>query len=189
MHVERRIAAGNKVNRALAALMRWPYTMQCWYRRCYTAAKRGYYRRRMKERWMPWRCDLFVGYAESAYLIESAMKRYTEWQVLATLSRWGMKKNVLSWVWARRTMTCERMAKKNSDWKVTGKRGMGRPRLTFKNTVSNILEEGHVKSMRILRKASMKRLTTVDETKEIWRDRSVWRFVLSDYPVIYKAWS
>ena len=27
------------------------------------------------------------------------------------------------------------------------KRGSGRPRLTFKNTVSKILEEGHVKSM------------------------------------------
>ena len=71
--VERRIAAGNMVNGTLTALMRrpnvstvWPYTMQFWYRRCYTAAKHGYYRRRMNERWIPWRCDLFVGYAESA---------------------------------------------------------------------------------------------------------------------------
>ena len=52
MDVERPIAAGNKVNGALAALIRrrnlnkttkqlhiWPYTMQCWYRRCYTAAR------------------------------------------------------------------------------------------------------------------------------------------------------
>ena len=54
-------------------------------------------------------------------LIESAMKRYTEWQVLA-------------------------MAKKIYDEKMTGKRGE-RHRLAFENTVSKILEEGHVKSM------------------------------------------
>ena len=29
--------------------------------------------------------------------------------------------------------------------KVSGKGGTGRPRLTFENTVSKILEEGHVK--------------------------------------------
>ena len=58
MDAERRVAAGNKVNAALAALMRRRNvstaarlaTMQCWYRRCYKAAKRGYYRRRMKEK-------------------------------------------------------------------------------------------------------------------------------------------
>ena len=32
------------------------------------------------------------------------------------------------------------------DGKVSGKRGRGRPRLTFKNTVSKILEEDHVKA-------------------------------------------
>ena len=36
------------------------------------------------------------------------------------------------------------MAKQIYDGKVSGKRGRGRPRLTFKNTVSKILEEGHV---------------------------------------------
>ena len=34
------------------------------------------------------------------------------------------------------------------DGKVSGKRGRGRPRLTFENTVSKILEEGQVKSMK-----------------------------------------
>ena len=29
-----------------------------------------------------------------------------------------------------------------------GKRGKGRPRLTYENTVSKILEEGHIQSMR-----------------------------------------
>ena len=38
------------------------------------------------------------------------------------------------------------MAKKIYDGKVSGKRDRGRPRLTFENTVSKILE-GHVISM------------------------------------------
>ena len=75
------------------------------------------------------------------------------------------------------------------DGKVSDKRGTGRPRLTFENTVSKILEEGHVKSMRTLRRACRNRLRTVDEAKEICRDRSVWRSVLSDYPARDKACS
>ena len=67
------------------------------------------------------------------------------------------------------------MAKKIYDGKVSGKRGRGIPRLTFENTVSKILEEGHVKSMRTPRRACMKRLTTVDEVKEVCRGRSVLR--------------
>ena len=66
------------------------------------------------------------------------------------------------------------MVKEIYDGKVSGQRGRGRPRLTFKNTISKILEEGHVKSMRTPRKACMKRLMTVDGAKEVCRDRSVW---------------
>ena len=72
------------------------------------------------------------------------------------------------------------------DGKVSGKRCRGRPRLTFENTVSKILEEGHVKSMRTPRGACMKRLMTVDQVKEVC-SRSVWRSVLSDYPARDKA--
>ena len=42
-----------------------------------------------------------------------------------------------------------------------------------------ILEEDHVKSMRTLRRARTKRLMTVDEVKEVCRDRSVRFSVLS----------
>ena len=59
--------------------------------------------------------------------------------------------------------------------------------MTFENIVSKILEEGHVKSVRIPRKACVKRLMTVDEAKEVCRDRSVWRSVLADYPARDKA--
>ena len=61
------------------------------------------------------------------------------------------------------------MAKQIYDGKVNGKRGRGRPRLTFENTVSKILEEGDVKSMRTPRKACMKKLMIVDEAKEVER--------------------
>ena len=57
-----------------------------------------------------------------------------------------MKKNILSWLGHVDRMCEERMAKKNYDGKVSGKRGRERPRLTSENTVSKILEEGHVKS-------------------------------------------
>ena len=69
----------------------------------------------------------------------------------------------------------------------SGKRSRGRPRLTLKNTVSKVLEEGHVKSIRTPRRAYMKRFMTVDEAKEVCRDYSVWRPVLSDYPARDKA--
>ena len=79
------------------------------------------------------------------------------------------------------------MAKKIYDGKVSGNRGRGRPRLSFENTVPKILEGRHVKSMRIPRRPCMKRLLTVDEAKEVCRDRSVWRSVLSDYHARDKA--
>ena len=84
-------------------------------------------------------------------------------------------------------MSDERIAKKIYDGKVSGKRGRGRPRLTFENTVSKILEEGHVKSMKHARRACMKWLMTVDEAKEVCRDHSVWRSVLSDFSARDKA--
>ena len=51
----------------------------------------------------------------------------------------------------------EELQKRIYDKKVSGKRGRGRPRLTFENTVSKILEEGHVKSTRTFQRACMKR--------------------------------
>ena len=43
-----------------------------------------------------------------------------------------------------------------------GKTGRGRPRLTFENTVSKILDLGHVKSMKSPWSSCMKRLMTVE---------------------------
>ena len=50
-----------------------------------------------------------------------------------------MKKNLFSWFGHVERMNDERMAKKIYDGKVRGKRGRGRPRLTFENTISKIL--------------------------------------------------
>ena len=58
-----------------------------------------------------------------------------------------VKKNVLSWFGHVELMSEEKIAKNIIYTKVSGKRDRGRPRLTFENTVSKILE-GHVKSMR-----------------------------------------
>ena len=60
MAAERRIATGNRVIDALAAWMRRRNVRTA---ARYTAAKRRYYRRRMKKDEY---CDLFVGYAKSA---------------------------------------------------------------------------------------------------------------------------
>ena len=72
----------------------------------------------------------------------------------------------------------ERMAEKIYNGKMRGKE---RLRLTFENIVSKILEEGHVKSVMTPRRACMQRLMTVDEAKEVYSDRSVWRSVLLVY--------
>ena len=37
------------------------------------------------------------------------------------------------------------------------------------------------------RRACMKRLMTVNEAIKVWRDRSVWRFILSAYPLGIKC--
>ena len=59
------------------------------------------------------------------------------------------------------------MTKKIYEAKVSGKKGRGRPRLTYENTASKILGEGHVKSMRTPRRTCMKRLTTADDANEV----------------------
>ena len=57
-----------------------------------------------------------------------------------------MKINVLSWFGHVKRRSDERLAKKIYDGKVSGKRGRERLRLTFQNTESKIVEEGHVKT-------------------------------------------
>ena len=97
----------------------------------------------------------------------------------------GLKKNVFNWFGQVERICDESMAKKIYDGRKSGKRGRVRPRLTFENTVSEILEEGHVKSMRTPRRAC-----EIDDSgrgERVCRDRSVWRSFLSDDPARDKA--
>ena len=91
-----------------------------------------------------------------------------------------IKKNVLSWFGHVERMKVERISKKIYDGKVSCKRSRWRRQLTFENTISKILEECHVKSIRTSRRTCKKRLMIVDETKMVCRDRTVWRSVLLD---------
>ena len=68
----------------------------------------------------------------------------------------GTNQDVLiSWFGHVERTSVERTAKKIYDGKVSGKRGSRRPRLIFENTVSKILEKGHVKCMGTPRRACM----------------------------------
>ena len=71
-----------------------------------------------------------------------------------------MKKNVLSWIGHVERVSDERMAKKNYDGKVKGKRDSGRPRLTFENSIKD--GGRSCKKHEDPRRACMKRFFTVD---------------------------
>ncbi|CAK1601092.1 unnamed protein product [Parnassius mnemosyne] len=92
-------------------------------------------------------------------------------------------KGVLRWFGHVERMSEDRMVKKIYSAKVNIKRCRGRPRLTFEDHVSKLLEEGRVKSTRIPRRACMKKIMNLKEAKEVCKDRDTWRSVLSGYPV------
>ena len=74
---------------------------------------------------------------------------------------------------------------------MSGKRGRGRPHLTFENTVSKILEEGHVISMRTLRRTCEEVSDTGRGERKLRplltsRGRSVSHSVLSEHAGIQR---
>ncbi|CAG4954309.1 unnamed protein product [Parnassius apollo] len=87
-------------------------------------------------------------------------------------------RGVLQWFGHVERRSEDRMVKKIYRAKVNIKRCRGRPRLTFEDHVSKLLEEGRVKSTRIPRRACMK-LMNLKEAKEVCKDRDTWRSVLS----------
>ncbi|CAK1596166.1 unnamed protein product [Parnassius mnemosyne] len=92
-------------------------------------------------------------------------------------------KGVLRWFEHVERMSEDQMVKKIYSAKVNIKRCRGRPRLTFEDHVSKLLEEGRVKSTRIPRRACMKKIMNLKEAQEVCKDRDTWRSVLSGYPV------
>ena len=133
------------------------------------------------------RCDLFVGYVSLVDRIcNEEIHRIAGTSEDVTVR---MKKNVLSWFGHVERKGDERMVKKIYDGNVSGR---GRPRLTFINTISKILEEGQVKYMRTAQRECIKRLMTVERLmKEICRDRSVWCFDLSklSYEILWQPYT
>jgi hypothetical protein len=57
----------------------------------------------------------------------------------------------------------------------------GTPRRTFFNQIGEVLEKGQFKSIRN-RQACMRNLMTVEEAKDVCKDRSNWKEVISAYP-------
>ena len=84
-----------------------------------------------------------------------------------------MKKNVLSWFGHVERMSDERMAKKIYDGKASGKRGRGRTAVDLRKHIIKDTGGRSCKKHEGPRRACMKRLMTVDEVKEVCRDRSV----------------
>ena len=129
--------------------------------------------------------DLFEGYVR----VSVADWIRNEWQVLARMSRWEWRRKYLAGLGTSNECLMKGWQKRFIMEKWVVREVGGKSQLTFENTVLKILEEGHVKSMRTSWRTYMKRLMTVDEAKEVCRDCSVWRSVLSDYPARDKAWS
>ena len=159
MDVERRIAASNKVNGALATLMirrnvntaarlavhnavLVPTLLSLRLSKTWALQKKN--KRKMNAVEMrSLRRICGVSVADRIHNEEIHRRAGTSEDVTVR-----MKKNVLSWFELVERMSDERMVKEICDGKVSGKRGRRRPRLTFENTVSKILEESHVKSIR-----------------------------------------
>jgi hypothetical protein len=71
-----------------------------------------------------------------------------------------------------------RLTKKIYEADVDGNAGRGRPRQTFLDQIGEVLEKGQVKSTRN-RRAWMRNLMTVQEAKDVCKDRSKWKEVIS----------
>lgn len=71
---------------------------------------------------------------------------------------------------AAERMSGKKLTKKMYNAKIVGKGGCGRPRPAYHDQISRILVDGN-------------RLMTVDEMKDVCRDRTKWRSIVSTYPV------
>ena len=93
----------------------------------------------------------------------------------------SMKVNKLRWFGHIERMSDERLTKRIYGASKSGARRRGRPRLTWIKHIEQILKDGHVLSTRNRRRC-MRTCMSVEEAREVCKDRNAWRSVLSAYP-------
>ncbi|GBP21692.1 hypothetical protein EVAR_16240_1 [Eumeta japonica] len=94
----------------------------------------------------------------------------------------GVERSMLRWFDHLEGMNESRVTKQIYRANVCdGKVTKGRPKISYADNINSILKEGQSLSTRN-RQAYMKRLMDVSEAREIFKDRTMWKSIISIYP-------
>ena len=87
-----------------------------------------------------------------------------------------IKRSLLRWFGHMERMNEERLTKKVYVGRIDGCRGRGRPRKVWMDQISEIANEWNIQSHN-KRRACMKKVMTLEEMKEVCKDRKKWRLI------------